>query len=378
MVRIADKRTLQLAEGRFRLFPGDIAVGLGGKLGLIYPMEDFPDLKPHIEVLRIVKSGAYLVTFGDAWILFKPHRRHGKLIRAHNANGHFGDILVPGTFDPVVQYDVTFSKGVEEVEGGWKFVDAEGATVGLFLTDLFLRFGSRGRKTSGQVEIDLTGVEPDERGEINLDPGTQITADALGKKYITKFVPMTLPTVESDFDDAWDLAHGWPSGINLSATGPGVKSYCYGTFSPDYARASITRSAAQFDTSGYPTPYSAILQVSFGTETMSPTIRAGAISTADVTDGAMYADCLDTWDDWGEATRTGGAGTYYYRWDILSRWGDWSGVASQVGFREGHDVSNVRPGYSEGMHSISSGNVHIDIAWGCPRQAHHNRHRRIA
>ena len=147
-----------------------------------------PDGKTWQPIEQVVRTsrdpatGVYRVTCGDDWITFTPHLRPAGLFkRAVVASRHFGDILdgvKVAAQALVVEYAVAFSKGVKLVADGWQFEAVRDVPLGVFLGDLRGRFPQAvACPTSELVRIDLTGVKPDELGEINLDPTVTATAN---------------------------------------------------------------------------------------------------------------------------------------------------------------------------------------------------------
>ena len=137
-------------------------------------------------------TSEYRITFGDDWITMTPEERKGTLKEAFIGERHFGHIMDGNLelhpFGPIIRYIIKYSPGVVRVEKGWDFVEAEDVTMGMFVGDLENRFGEENVKIiPGEefdiLEVDLTGVEADENGEINLDPPTVYPSNIQGSAY---------------------------------------------------------------------------------------------------------------------------------------------------------------------------------------------------
>ena len=133
-------------------------------------------------------TSEYRITFGTSWITMTPEERKGKLKEAFIGNRHFGHIMEGDLelhpFGPIIRYIISYSDNVVRVEKGWDFTEAEDVTMGLFTYDLERRFGEENvRIIPGDeydiLEVDLTGVEADDNGEINLDPEIVPSSDVL-------------------------------------------------------------------------------------------------------------------------------------------------------------------------------------------------------
>ncbi len=201
-----------------------------------------------VPITRDALTGAYRIACGDDWITFTPKKRIAGVLKRTVLGGvRFGDVLNPGTHDAIVEYDVAFSGGVEHAADGWVFTKATGARVGLFLNDWVNRFvAGRITRRSDYAAIDLTDIEADEFGEINLDPTT------------TKYTHANSGTIDgySNFMGSWADAR---SGVNKTAYS--------GTITPIRAEAvnngaiySCWRGFMAFDTSGL-NPSSASLKI---------------------------------------------------------------------------------------------------------------------
>ena len=176
MAALAPYRTDAAKGGRARrywAFPQFVRLdplGAGG--------ETWSTIADVLTTTRDAATGAYQVALADGrWIRYAPRRRPaGSLTEAVVGPVHFGDRIDAAKItDGLLQYDVTFSAGVEHVEdplgAGWQFTGIDDCALGLFLADLIGRFGDRVTHTSlapgaGRVDIDVSGLA----GMIDLDP----------------------------------------------------------------------------------------------------------------------------------------------------------------------------------------------------------------
>lgn len=133
-----------------------------------------------VRIFRDIVTGEYRELCGADWITFRPSALAFSAVK-RSVVGYqsFGDVFDAAAANTVVEYEVKFSSGVNYERDGWVFSKATGTRVGLFLTDWINRYGSaRIALASDSASIDLTGIVPDDKGEINLDPTVTISGNS--------------------------------------------------------------------------------------------------------------------------------------------------------------------------------------------------------
>lgn len=174
-------------------------------IGFRHPSLGWEYIRDHVTVSRDARSGAYTVAGLGQSVEFRPlNIPPAKLKRTVVSLHHLGDVLTDCEGLDEARYRVSWSGGAVPRKDRLGFELAEG--VGLFFDDWVGRFGTErialhvGKQSiplpaivSGAVEmpeqipgrsvevsVDLRGVQPDEFGEINLDPSVNPVAAASG------------------------------------------------------------------------------------------------------------------------------------------------------------------------------------------------------
>lgn len=160
-------------KGRTRLYAADRFANV---CGVWQPIADA------VSLTRDAASGAYVVTCGDARIVFTPAERPaGQLVEARVGRRRFGDVLDAKTAPDVAEYRVRCKGRIVQEPFGWRFADVEGAQVGVFLHDWAGRFGAdKVRKTADTASVDLRAAKAVEGVErIDLDPTLTAAGDTV-------------------------------------------------------------------------------------------------------------------------------------------------------------------------------------------------------
>ena len=147
----------------------------------------------------------------------------------------FGPILDPAKAPAVVNFQVSYTDGVQATPGGWQFKDA-GTPVGLFIHDWKSQFASKCTVSASIITLDLAEAKEQalQAGEaVNLDP--TVTSNLYG--YI--------PLYDGESFDAARNAHGFVRYNTIEIFG----EYRDGEYG-------VGRGPMKFNTSAYPNPAS--------------------------------------------------------------------------------------------------------------------------
>lgn len=232
-MQVLDARTARTDDGRTRCYAAPAFVRLGGTWRAID------------DVLSVTRDrGTYRVQVGDDWIAFAPRvRPAGQLRRSIVGKRRFGDVIDATAKPDTAEYDVSYSRGVERIAAGWRFTGIADADLGVFLTDWLTRFGAaRVVIADDRATLDLTDVQADRRGEINLDPATVApTANIYFYGYhLGEYAPA----------DAWA---GCRNGSNVQNGAIFDDGRCMAmTYAGYFESCEMRRQCLNFDTSAFP------------------------------------------------------------------------------------------------------------------------------
>ena len=319
-----------------RLYASPVWVRPGGK--------EWVAIEDLVTVVHDARTGTYRVAMAGESIGFSPRNRPPGLVSRPVVKGHrFGDIVDASTLTAdSIEYDVTFSPGVQAVKDGWQFGVYDEVPLGVFLTDWRRRFGDRLTVSGGRAALDVTGLEPshlDHNGELNLDP--------------------TLYPVEQG---AYWLANydwSWPQLRAGSAAGTGTIDLQIDAsvhFPPGIY--TLSRTALRFDTSAAGTPAAAVLKVRRASAPQNgavPHVSKAAFSQ-EVSHSQTFLECRTTGyevDPIGDLTPDG---QDYVSPDIVAagKWGN-SAAFDLALCESAHDVGNTYPTAGHSLDFVDSG-----------------------
>ena len=124
---------------------------------------------------RNALTGGYRIEMGDSWIEFTPAASLQSSLLAASARYRithrgFGEIVNPVLVPKQIDYRVRTHGKVSAVKNGWEFDGDFGIPLGVFMQSWNRRFPGRVVVKSDRVTLDLKDMEPDKKGEFNLDP----------------------------------------------------------------------------------------------------------------------------------------------------------------------------------------------------------------